>query len=525
MISSVEPSINADASVLNLFRAVISLENAGKAIDSVKISKFLNDALTKDSSYLSLGLSLQLASKLARASQTPFLNQIQTTISFADEIDGRLLQYEGGLGVTYSIFKGIFDLATASNSKETGLTNLQVTKFVNYFLSRLTVQTTKNAAELLQIFKLLSNNKYHVPVIVSLYGLDVVNEQNSNIVIKLTNTMGTSLAREFRVTGKLSGLSDVLKFSQVQGDSTLYAVDLSEQQFRKLPAARYMLKVNVEPVKVDKILVINNDVEFDVLIQSKVNLDSIEIGVAEKDQTVIKHEPVEYPVSLKKSLECDNNQKISIKFCVRDQLQSKDITVQQSLIYFVNEKTNEEVIFIADQDRISKVYNKDINLAYKGKEFNYESGDYLIKLVVGDSLIEQSISWTLGKVNIQFNNHEPLSSESNWLNRYKIKPEIVHQFKKAEKRPPVLVSQAFTLLSLLPVLILFISWYWIGFNLSKFRFSLSALLFHGSLLLIFVLYTLFFIEMNMFVLMKCLSGILVTVFLSGHYLLKSLASK
>ena len=112
----------------------------------------------------------------------------------------------------------------------------------------------------------------------------------------------------------------------------------------------------------------------------------------------------------------------------------------------------------------------------------------------------------------------------SWSQRYEMKPEIVHRFREPEKRPPVLVSFAFTAAVLAPVPILLLSWYLIGLNLSRFRFSLSALLFHGSLGLIFALYTLFYIRLNMFVTMKCLSGVLVIAFLSGYYLLRGLAS-
>lgn len=520
MVSLVEPEINEKATVSNLYKAIVSLENVGKPIPSTKVAKLLNDQLLKDDSFLSAGLSLQIASKLARNDQLQFVNRISKLIALADEVDGKYLQYEGGLGITASIFKGILDLSTAAN-KTTGLTDQQVLKFLNYFHNRLTVQTTKNAAELLQILKYLSNNKHHIPVVVSLYGSSVINEDNTNIVLKVTNSFGTSLAKEFRITAKANDLSNVLKFTVVQGDSSLYAVDILQS---KLPAGKYNLKITVEPVKADKLLVISNDITFNAIIQSKVNLDSIEIGIGEKDQFAIKHEPVEYPISLKKKLECDNTQKISIKYCVRSLIQSKDLTVQQSAIHFVNEKTNEDIIFIADQDRISKVYNKDINLAYRGKDFNYQSGDYLIKIVVGDSLISESISWTLGKVNIQFNQEYEEDTKSIWLNKYKAKPEISHLFREAEPRPSEFISYAFTVLSLLPALVLAICWSKIGINFKSFKFSLSAIVFHGCLFLVFTLYTLFFIRLNMFTTIKCLSGVLVALFLSGHYLLKDLRS-
>ena len=39
--------------------------------------------------------------------------------------------------------------------------------------------------------------------------------------------------------------------------------------------------------------------------------------------------------------------------------------------------------------------------------------------------------------------------------RYTPKPEIIHQFRVPEKRPPIVVSNAFSVLVLVPLLLLF----------------------------------------------------------------------
>lgn len=62
-------------------------------------------------------------------------------------------------------------------------------------------------------------------------------------------------------------------------------------------------------------------------------------------------------------------------------------------------------------------------------------------------------------------------------------------------------------------------------NFSAFKFSLSAILFHLSLALIFLLYGCFFVQLNMFQTVKYLAGIGVLAYLSGHSLLSSLIKK
>ena len=73
----------------------------GKSLDSLKVSKLLQAALKKDDSLLSIGLAFQLASRLTGADNiAPFVEKIGDVIVQADEVDGRYLQFEGGLGIT-----------------------------------------------------------------------------------------------------------------------------------------------------------------------------------------------------------------------------------------------------------------------------------------------------------------------------------------------------------------------------------------------------------------------------------------
>ncbi|KAI1299206.1 Dolichyl-diphosphooligosaccharide--protein glycosyltransferase subunit 2 [Halotydeus destructor] len=108
---------------------------------------------------------------------------------------------------------------------------------------------------------------------------------------------------------------------------------------------------------------------------------------------------------------------------------------------------------------------------------------------------------------------------------YGPKPEIVHQFRQPDKRPPQAVSDTFTALTALPLLVLFVLWAKIGVNLNDLHVSLSALVFHSSLAAIFGLYVMFWIRLNMFTTVKCLLGISIVALISGRSLLRALNSK
>lgn len=100
----------------------------------------------------------------------------------------------------------------------------------------------------------------------------------------------------------------------------------------------------------------------------------------------------------------------------------------------------------------------------------------------------------------------------------------MHQFRQPEKRPPTIVSDTFTVLLAVPFVILLAAWVKIGVNFHGLQFSLSALVFHATLAAIFALYAMFWLRMDMFTTLKCLIGLGVVAFLSGHSLLRSLAA-
>ena len=110
--------------------------------------------------------------------------------------------------------------------------------------------------------------------------------------------------------------------------------------------------------------------------------------------------------------------------------------------------------------------------------------------------------------------------------RYGPKPEIRHTFREPEKRPAALVSDTFTVLVILPFLMLLVLWAVIGVNVSGFSPGLANIGFHSGIALILsLLFSVFWNNMDMFLTLKCLSGVLLMTFLSGHCLLKGFAKK
>lgn len=165
------------------------------------------------------------------------------------------------------------------------------------------------------------------------------------------------------------------------------------------------------------------------------------------------HFRLNYPATLSEVLEADNSQRFQLKFQLKDRLNSNNVQVHQAFVRFYNAKTRQEIIFIAEQDSTG-AYKVDLNLQVRSKDFGHLSGAYEVSLIVGDALVMNSINWNLATVNIQFGSQAGPSPAAQ--SEYATKPEIRHIFREQEVRPNVVVSNFFTVLTLIPFLALFV---------------------------------------------------------------------
>jgi oligosaccharyltransferase complex subunit delta (ribophorin II) len=260
--------------------------------------------------------------------------------------------------------------------------------------------------------------------------------------------------------------------------------------------------------------------EVVVKVIARVVVDNAEVSVADREHTAAqKATKVEMPNKIQ--LEADYHQRLMMKFSLKDSATGKTLTAHQTFIRLTNTKTKQEVIFVAEDDSAG-IYRFDLDIGGKSKDFNNLSGKYSMQLIVGDAVIENAITWHLADVQLTFGDDALLSTDQY---RYTVKPEIKHMFREAEVRPAAVVSNLFTIISLLPLLLLLILWVMVGANLSNFSFSLSSVGFHLGIAAIFVLYGGYFVSLNMFVTLRYLAIIGLPTFLFGNKLLSGIAAR
>ena len=97
----------------------------------------------------------------------------------------------------------------------------------------------------------------------------------------------------------------------------------------------------------------------------------------------------------------------------------------------------------------------------QAKTFGNLDGLYNVRLIIGDTNSANAIDWTFADVKVAASTPvaAPTSSspvKKSQIINYEPLPEIKHLFREPEKRPPQFISDAFTLLCIAPMFILFI---------------------------------------------------------------------
>jgi oligosaccharyltransferase complex subunit delta (ribophorin II) len=478
-----------------------------------KIGKNLAGILKKDDSLQNLGYGFYIAAELG-APGSFVVDRVEDAIVQADEVNGQMLQFEGGLSITALVFNGAYKVASTFK-KSVPLTADQLVKFANYFLSRRSVTVAKGASLLLESIQTLSQQN-EAPICIRIADNGQLQPEQPILKVKVSGLLGEELKQKpaaLKVTAisKQSNqkLVDGETMTPTAGDLTVYKLDLKGKNLAK---GVYKIEVVAGDFKQSNLL---------VNILGKVKLEKVEIGISETDsQTQTKKATLEYGKKLSEVFQLDHQQKITIKFDLFDALTNKIISVHQAFVRFSNQE-NSEIIFIAEQD-LTKAYKFDMDVGARSSDFGYKSGTYSVELIIGDSSLVNSFKWTLGEINLKF--QQEAKKEAGAPLRQK-RPEIHHKFREPEKRPPKFLSDLFTGLCLAPILILFILWIKLGVNLSNFTFGLSTFGFHLGFGAIFALYLCFWLKLNMFQTLQYLLPIALFTFLSGNRLLRAIAKR
>jgi len=515
--------LESGSTTTSIFYAANTLASTGSKLDSAKVSKSLVAALKKDDSLLSLGLAFHTAS-LLEGDLAKFTERIEDAVVQADEVDGKMLQFEGGLSVTSVLLTGAAKLAVKAGQL-LPVTGEQALKFSNYLMSRKGVQQVKGAFHLLEAVLTLASNPQHVPIVISLASTNTVTEADPFVVLEVTDLAGGEVPHMTLSLETATRLEDesVVAASQAfvhLATTSKYSLDLlaaaaeSKQGF-------YELVVSATPSKPDKRFIGNKDVIIKVKVLTSIDVVSPILKVIDADQsTEGKIQNLDFPNTLPSAVSLDAKEILQVSFGVVDK-GNNPVIVHQAFVKLAHIASGSEIIYLAEPDKIDDVYKFELDLNTAGADLNSKSGEYSLSVILGDAVISNPISWEAAKLNINF----PGDASEKESSPYVAKPEIRHVFREPEARPPSVVSSAFTVLCLCPFLLMILLWAKIGVNIGNFQFSIAGIGFHLGLACIFLLYFMFWVELNMFQTVKYLACLGVVTFLCGNSLLATIAKR
>ncbi|KAK3699752.1 hypothetical protein QZH41_015601, partial [Actinostola sp. cb2023] len=536
-------AITDGSSASTIFRAVSALLNLGLKVESSNVIKAIRAASSsEEDNIMNAVYALNTAILLPRESDVTFIvDMIEDTVAQADETENTYLQFEGGLIPTAEVVTASYKLGEFLKKKPS-ITEEQAIKFANYLLTRKHVQSVKETFFLLRALNILSNNDFHVPVVIQLYGTPLLSSDNKFFKVRVTNVLDKALgkmtvtavsATDAEGTTIMSnkefkaGRDDefiILKTDLGKAYYSAHSYELDLMASKPSPGV-YTITISVKSKKEDKRLIGTDGTQLKVKVVTKVTVGKVDLSVIDKEQShTVKSVSTNYPAKFDKPIEADYHQKIVMRFSIKSVSSDELLTPHQAFVRLTNQKTNQEIFFVPEPES-NKMYKFDLDLGATAKDsFASRSGKYSMDLIIGDAVIQNPLEWNVGVFSLTFGEQAPKAMKEKQT-MYATKPSIDHMFRQPEKRPSQTVSTIFTALVFVPFLIMLILWINIGVNMSNFQFSLGAIVFHIGLGGIFVLYYLFWVKLDMFATLKYLTVIGTVTFLGANSLLSGIAAR
>ncbi|EDV20480.1 uncharacterized protein TRIADDRAFT_64329 [Trichoplax adhaerens] len=505
-----------------IYQAVGALTKFNLKVDASMVVKSLKSALEKDDSTASHSFAFHAAAFLPKDADIGTIpNAIGEVLNQADEIGDKYLQFDGGIRDTILFVTGVYRLCYARGLTP-AIDNDQAIKLANYIVSKRHVGSVRNAYYVALGLQAFTENKFQIPGSVVLTSQALIRKNDGNIVVKACNILGKPLPKmDVKATSIVS----------TEGNTIASDVDLVEKSageyqfdFNKMKPERgfYTVHFNVAPVVEDKRLIGLQDSSFKVKKVVNVAVESFKVKTSDIDQASVQKEArATFPKGLASNIQADEHSNVAIEFIVKDVEKNVEIVPQQAFLRLACDKCNVDRSFLFT-NRNEQLLSLELDITELRKTFYSQSGNYSMDVIIGDPTFSNQIYWKVGSLSLKFTTTGAAAPSTKIPPSSK--PEIQHVFRVPEKRPPELVSKAFTLLVLSPLVIMFVMWNLFGANVSNFSFTLPNIVFHLGVGAIFLLYYCYWTNLNMFTTLKYLAVIGGITFVSGTSVLRSIAN-
>ncbi|XP_069508396.1 dolichyl-diphosphooligosaccharide--protein glycosyltransferase subunit 2 isoform X2 [Ambystoma mexicanum] len=513
-------AVSEDSSVAQIYHAVGALSGFKLPLASQEVVGALTARLSKEENVLATIEALQTASYLSQqADLSGIVEEIEDLVARLDDLGGVYLQFEEGLEAT-----ALFVAATYRLSNHVGLEPAlkedQIVQLVNAVFSKKNYEVLSEAFSVACAAAALSQNNYHLPLIVVADGPAAVSHKHPVLRLRVTDVLSQPLTQsqvKLEYAKSVASKATILQSTMLSQSGDVFELNFMDA---KPVSGYYDFSLRIEGD--DRYIA--NQVDMKVKVSTEVAISNVELSIVDKDQSIApKMARVAYPSKAKGSLTADSHQNLALSFQLSDVNTGGEVSPHQTFVRLHNHKTGQEVIFVAEPDT-KNVYKFELDPTERKTEFDSASGTYTIYLIIGDATLENPILWNMADVVIKFPEEDlPTTIQSKTL--FTPKPDIQHLFREPEKRPPTVVSNTFTALVLSPLLLLIILWIKIGANISNFSFAPSTIIFHlGHAAMLGLMYV-YWTQLDMFQTLKYLAILGTITFLAGNRMLAQKAIK
>ncbi|GAA0152337.1 glycosyltransferase [Lithospermum erythrorhizon] len=451
-------------------------------------------------------------------------------------VDGQ--EYQGPVSASSSVVLGVTAYAAAT-SESLNLPGEKIHGLAKFLLAVETPGNGKNLYHQIVALVSLENNrqisiKFFTPLILSLPASVLSLTSKDQLKVKVSTVLGSSapplsvkLMQIFSSESQDSAvMNQDLKFDSKGG---LYYMDALPES---IDVGRYIFSFEVVLHDPDnkKVFVTGGRARVAVYVTGVIKINHAELSIRDSDVGSVE--------SLKKldlngkneiALSANHLQKLKISFQLNTPL-GHAFKPHQAFLKLRHESKVEHIFVVGTTGK-----NFEIILDFLGlvDKFYYLSGKYELQLSIGDTAMENSFSQHLGHVDLDLpvppeKATRPPAQPTGLYSRYGPKAEITHIFRAPEKRPLRELSLAFLGLVLLPFIGFLIMLLRLGVNLKNFPTtavsSVFALLFHVGIGAVLLLYSLFWLKLNLFTTLKALGFLGVFLMFVGHRTLSHLAS-
>ncbi|KAI3668012.1 hypothetical protein L6452_43083 [Arctium lappa] len=438
--------------------------------------------------------------------------------------------HQGPLSATSSVVRGL--TAFSSTSGSLNIPGDKILGLARFFLGIGIPGNGKDLYYQIDALACLENNRVSVPLILSLPACVISVTRQEKLKVRVTTVLGSTapplsvkLMQVFSSGSKdASIIKQELKFDPKEAVHTLDAlpvgVDIGEYVFA--------FEIVLSDPEHKKIYATGGRTKVPIYITGVVEVDNAKVEVLESD-SIETQKTLDLPGKNDVALSANHLQKLWLSFQLTTPLQNR-FKPHQALLKLRHESGVEHMFVVGNSGKQFEITLDFLGLVEK---FFYLSGKYDMEVTVGDAAMENSFLQPLGHIELDLPDvpekaTRPPPQAVDPYSRYGPKPEITHIFRPQEKRPPQELSYAFLGLVFVPLLGFFFGLLRLGVNMKNFPTSTVpatfAILFHGGIAAVLVLYALFWLKLDLFTTLKTLGFVGMFLMFVGHRTLSHLAS-